>query len=33
MQPNAEINETQHSRGKVQQIAHKGIMQLTILRL
>ena len=33
MQCNAEVNETQHSCGEVQQITHKGIMQLTILRL
>ena len=33
MQCNAEINETQHSCGEVQQITHKGIIQLTILRL
>ena len=31
-QCNAEVNETQHSCGEVQQITHKGIMQLTILR-
>ena len=33
MQCNAEINETQHSCGEVQQITRKGIIQLTILRL
>ena len=32
-QCNAEVNETQHSCGEVQQITHKGIKQLTILRL
>ena len=34
MQCSAAVNEIQHSRGgEVEQIAHKGSIQLTILRL
>ena len=31
-QCNPDVNETQHSCGEVQQVAHKGIIQRTILR-
>ena len=33
MQGSAQVIEIQHSRGEVQQITHKGIIQLPILRL
>ena len=33
MQCSEAVNEIQHNRGEVQQITHKGSIQLTILRL
>ena len=33
MQCSAEVNDIQHSRGEVQQITHKDIIQLTICNL